>query len=104
MPREGELRIYSEEEIRESLKALPDWQLQENCITREYSTKNWREGVILFNIIAGLAEAHWHHPDVEVSFKRVKVRLTTHEMGGITERDFQLATEIEKLAYLLLKR
>ncbi|MFN3947305.1 MAG: 4a-hydroxytetrahydrobiopterin dehydratase, partial [Aquificaceae bacterium] len=84
--------------------ALTGWYKEGNFIAREYSTKNWKESVLLFNTIAGLAEAHWHHPDVEVSFKKVKVKLTTHEAGGITEKDIRLAQEIEKLATLLLKR
>ena len=104
MPGDGELRTYSRQEIEEGLKALPEWKHQDNYLIREYNTKNWKETVFLFNAIASLAEAHWHHPDVEVSFKKLKIRLTTHETGGITEKDFNLALEIEKLATLLLKR
>ncbi|MFN3598504.1 MAG: 4a-hydroxytetrahydrobiopterin dehydratase [Aquificaceae bacterium] len=85
------------------LEGLAGWHKEGNYIVREYSTKNWKESVFLFNTIAGFAEAYWHHPDVEVSFKRVRVKLTTHEVGGITEKDIKLAQEIEKIATLLLK-
>ncbi len=96
--------VFSEEEIRQKLSSLYGWSYQEGYIVKEYQTKNWKETVFLFNAIASLAEAHWHHPDVEASFKRLKVKLTTHEAKGITEKDFRLAEDIEKIASLILKR
>ncbi len=104
MPEQGKLKVYSKEEIKEKLKEIPQWYYQDNQIVREYATKNWKETVMLFNLIAGLSEAYWHHPEVEVSYKRLRVKLTTHEFNGITDRDFGLAKEIEKIASLLLER
>ncbi|MEJ5338667.1 MAG: 4a-hydroxytetrahydrobiopterin dehydratase [Aquificaceae bacterium] len=104
MSGKGELKVYSAQEIESKLKGLPGWAFEEGFIVREYSTKNWKETVFLFNAIASLAEAHWHHPDVEAGFKKIRVKLTTHEAGGITDRDFSLAEEIEKISSLLLKR
>ncbi len=104
MSGEGELRAYSRQEVEERLKRLTNWHYQEGFIIRDFITKNWKETVFLFNTIAGLAEAYWHHPDVEVGFKRLRVKLTTHEASGITDRDFNLAEEIEKISSLLLKR
>lgn len=104
MSEQGKLKVYSEGEIEEKLKELPQWYYQNNQIVREYATKNWKETVMLFNLIAGLSEAYWHHPDIEVSYKRLKVKLTTHEFKGITDRDFELAKQVEKLASLLLER
>lgn len=104
MSEQGKLKVYSEGEIEERLKGLPQWYHQNNQIVREYTTKNWKETVMLFNLIAGLSEAYWHHPDIELSYRSLKVKLTTHEAGGITDRDLDLAAEIEKIASLLLKR
>ncbi|MCS6957330.1 MAG: 4a-hydroxytetrahydrobiopterin dehydratase [Aquificaceae bacterium] len=104
MSSQGELRVYKKEEIEERLKDLPQWHYEGNQLVREYATKGWKETVFLFNAIASLAEALWHHPDVEVGYKKLKVKLTTHEANGITDRDFKLAEEIEKIASLLLKR
>ncbi len=104
MSGERELRVYSDQEIEGRLKNLPGWRYEEGFIVRDFATKNWKETVFLFNAIASLAEAYWHHPDVEAGFKRLRVRLTTHEAGGITDRDFKLAEEIEKISSLLLKR
>ncbi len=87
----------SEEKINSLLSELEGWKREGNYIVREYETGNWKRSLFVVNSIAGLAEAHWHHPDLEVGFKKVKVRLTTHEAGGLTERDFKLAKEIEAL-------
>ncbi|RMH81235.1 MAG: 4a-hydroxytetrahydrobiopterin dehydratase [Acidobacteria bacterium] len=91
-------------EIEEALGELPGWNYEGGYIRKEYITKNWKETVFLFNAIASLAEALWHHPDVELGYKRVLVKLQTHEVGGITKRDTELAKEIERLAGLILKR
>jgi len=71
-------------------------------VLREFSTKNWKETVMLFNAIAYLAEAVWHHPDVELGFKRLKLKLRTHELDAITERDFKLAKLIEEFLKLVV--
>lgn len=104
MSGERELRVYSREEIQEALKGLPEWGFGENYLFREYRTKSWRETVFVFNTLAGLAEVHWHHPEVEVGYKRLLIKLTTHEAGGVTHRDVELAREIEKVLSLLAKR
>ena len=52
---------------------------------------------MVVNAIGHLAEAEWHHPDLQVTFNRVNVKLQTHSSGGITAMDFELAQQIEKL-------
>ena len=79
------------------------WSKEEETLVREYETGNWKRTIFVVNAIAGLAEARWHHPDLEVGFKRVKVRLTTHEEGRLTERDYALAQEIEELVSRILE-
>ncbi len=98
------MKVLSREEIDEALSELEGWEVGEGYIHKEFQTKNWKTTIFVVNTIAGLAEAHWHHPDLEVSFKRVKVKLTTHEAGGITERDIRLAKEIEDLVPSVLER
>jgi 4a-hydroxytetrahydrobiopterin dehydratase len=93
----------SREEIEARLKDLDGWRLEGNYIVREYETENWKRGVFLLNAVAGIAEARWHHPDVELSFKKLKIKLTTHEAGGITEKDFLLASEVETLVRRILE-
>ena len=98
------MKVLSKEEIDKDLSELEGWELGDGYIHKEFNTKNWKTTIFVVNTIAGLAEAHWHHPDLEVSFKKVRVKLTTHEAGGITERDIKLAKEIEALVPSVLKR
>ncbi|HID66367.1 MAG TPA: 4a-hydroxytetrahydrobiopterin dehydratase [Aquificaceae bacterium] len=97
------MKVLSEGEIQERLKDLEGWNYEGNFIVKEINTKNWKTTIFLVNAIAGLAEARWHHPDMEVSFKKLKVKLTTHEAGGITEKDINLAKEIDELVREILK-
>jgi 4a-hydroxytetrahydrobiopterin dehydratase len=95
MPKE---RIYSDSEIAERLKRdLPRWAHKDGHIVRVYETGNWRVSLMITNAIGHLAEAAWHHPDILATFPRVEVRLTNHDAGGITDKDFQLAAKIEDL-------
>ncbi len=93
----------SEDQIKEKLSKLEGWSLEGSYIVREFQTKNWKTTIFVVNAIASLAEAMWHHPDLEVGFKRIKVKLTTHEAGGLTEKDFKLAEEIERTVREILK-
>ncbi len=93
----------TEEEIEKRLSELDGWKREGDFIVREFNTKNWKTTIFVVNAIASLAEAHWHHPDLEISFKKIKVKLTTHEAGGISERDFNLAKDIDKMVSEILK-
>jgi len=90
--------LLPEKAIQEALAELPGWRLEAGRLHREYRCNGWRAAVLLFDGIAHLAEAAWHHPDVTVSWGRVAVSLTTHSAGGITRKDLELAAEIERLA------
>src|SRR4026207_1025624 len=79
-------------------KELPGWKLQDGWLRRKYSTDGWPTTLMLVNAIGFLSEAAYHHPDLEVTWGKIWVKLQTHASGGITERDFALAKEIEKLA------
>ncbi len=91
------------DQIDQRLSSMDGWTLEGDYIVKEFHTKNWKTTIFVVNAIASLAEAHWHHPDLEVGFKKVKVKLTTHEAGGITERDFRLAEDIDKLIRDIMK-
>ncbi len=98
------MKALNLDEIKERLSDMEGWSLSEDgFITKEFETKNWKTTIFVVNSIAALAEAQWHHPDLEVSFKKIKVKLTTHEAGGITERDFRLAESIDRMVSDILK-
>ena len=85
-------------ELQSRLGKLPAWRVVDGWLTREFDTDGWRSTMLLVNAIAFVAEAANHHPDMEVHWSRVVVRLQTHSAGGITEKDIQLAEQIESVA------
>jgi len=93
------LKVYSEEEIPGKLKelALDAWYLEEGWIRRKYNTDGWPTTLMLTNAIGYLCEAAWHHADLAITWGKLWVKLKTHSAGGITDRDFALARQIEHI-------
>lgn len=93
------LPILPNEEIMNRLpKELPKWELDnEGWIKRIFKTDGWQTTLMVVNTVAFLAEAAWHHPDMYVTWAKVSVKLKTHNVGGITEKDFALAKKIDEV-------
>ena len=74
------------------------WEVAEGKkIFRRFSFKNFKEAMAFVNKVADIAESEGHHPDIFVSYNKVKITLFTHAIGGLSENDFILAAKIEKL-------
>jgi 4a-hydroxytetrahydrobiopterin dehydratase len=86
---------YDEAQITDRLRELPGWYLEDGCIRRVYKTDGWPTTLMLVNAIGYLSEAAYHHPDLSVTWGRLTVKLGTHSAGGITDKDFALARQIE---------
>ena len=87
---------YSDAEIAERLSAeLPHWFLENGWIRRKYKTVGWKGTLMVINTVGHLAEAAWHHPDIKASYAFVIVKLITHSARGVTNKDFELAHQIE---------
>ena len=90
--------VYDALAIRARLQAeLPHWYEQTGHIQRRYKTGGWKASLLVVNAIGHLAEAAWHHPELEVSYGHVLVKLQTHSAHGITDKDFELARKLEEL-------
>ncbi|HPF61000.1 MAG: 4a-hydroxytetrahydrobiopterin dehydratase [Gemmatimonadetes bacterium] len=89
--------VHTGDPLLERLRALPRWRHENGWLRREYATDGWRTTMLVTNAIAFLAEAGNHHPDLGVHWGKVEVSLQTHSAGGITDKDLQLAAEIERL-------
>lgn len=90
--------IHAPEEIEARLKAeLPHWSHEDGHLRRTYRTSGWKGTLMVVNTIGHLAEAAWHHPDLEVSYARVTVKLMNHAARGVTDKDFALAAKIEEV-------
>jgi len=85
------------EEARRRVKAVRPWRLRGRFIVRSVETGDFAGSMDLLRRVARVAERMSHHPDVELGYGYLRLRLTTHEEGGLTERDFRLAEEVEKV-------
>ena len=75
----------------------PSWTICNNSIQKEYTFSNFIEAFSFICRIALLSEKMDHHPDLQNSYNKVIIKLTTHDMGGITTKDTKLAEDIDKL-------
>jgi 4a-hydroxytetrahydrobiopterin dehydratase len=99
--REDEV-LLDDTSVQSVLGTLPGWEHNAGWLVRTYTTDGWRSSILIVNAISFLAEAADHHPDIELHWGSVVVRLQTHKSGGVTRMDTALATRIEQL--IALKR
>lgn len=83
--------------VEEKLKNLHDWVLEGEEIVRLLNFTNFAEAMQFVNAVAEMAEAAGHHPDIDIRYNKVRLALISHDAGGLTERDFQLAAAIDGL-------
>lgn len=86
-----------ESEVAARLKELSGWNLEKGELEREFTFKNFAEAMKFVNAVAERAEAANHHPDIDIRWNKVRLRLSTHSKGGLTDLDFALAAEIDSL-------
>jgi 4a-hydroxytetrahydrobiopterin dehydratase len=87
----------SESEARARLGEVPGWDVGEKSLVRKLALPSFPDAVAFTVKVAFVAEAADHHPDILINYRRVTLTLWTHTEGGITEKDFALAREINKL-------
>ncbi|MYH63083.1 MAG: 4a-hydroxytetrahydrobiopterin dehydratase [Caldilineaceae bacterium SB0675_bin_29] len=75
---------------------LPSWELRADQLYGRFDTANWRVTLMAANAIGFLAEAAYHHPRIILNYRSVEIYLTTHDAGGVTQKDFDLALKIEE--------
>jgi len=91
----------SDEELRQCLKELPEWELVEDegvkKLTRRYRTKNFREAMALADALAELAEAQGHHPVMRVEYGALTLWWWTHKIGGLHRNDAVMAAKSDEV-------
>ena len=87
----------SQAQIQKEMESLSGWCLANDTITKQYDLPTYPDAVAAITRVGFEAEAADHHPDVTMNWKRVTFSLTTHDAGGLTEKDFALAHKIEAL-------
>jgi 4a-hydroxytetrahydrobiopterin dehydratase len=85
----------SADEIAQKLKALPGWEYKDNAIVKMFRFKEFLHGIEFVQKVAEIAEAADHHPDILINYTRVTFTCSTHDAGGVTDKDFKLADNIE---------
>lgn len=90
------LQPLSATEAAVRLTDLPGWSITDGMLTKKYDTNGWPFTMLVVGAIAFLAESADHHPDLVVTWPSVTVKLSTHDAGGITTRDFDLARKIDE--------
>ncbi len=87
----------SSEEIEESLAKLDGWKIENNWLKKGYEFRNFAESLAFVNKIGEIAEDADHHPDIKFGWGYANIELTTHDVGGLTRNDFEVAEKIEKV-------
>lgn len=85
----------TEAEVSRQLKGLEGWRKQGNFITKTFEFKTFMAGIRFVNDVSQIAETQEHHPDIRIRYTTIKLSIQTHDAGGVTEWDFELARAIE---------
>jgi len=83
-------------QIKEALPSVPAWKKRQAAITRTFQFKDFPAAIRFVNALAKLAEKAWHHPDIDIRWNKVTLTLTTHDQGGLTEKDFAMARKLDR--------
>jgi len=93
------MSLLSDSEVAQRLAGVPDWRLDaDGTIVRDLAFADFAQAIAFVNRVAEAAQAANHHPDILVhAWKEVRLTLSTHSQGGLTDADFQLAAQLDRL-------
>lgn len=92
------MSILTGPKLSARLASLPDWRVENGELVRTFACKDFLAALGFVNRVGERAEKAGHHPDIDIRYNRVRLALVTHDAGGLTEKDFALAGEADKLA------
>jgi 4a-hydroxytetrahydrobiopterin dehydratase len=87
----------STQQAESLLIALPGWQIEAGELVRTFKFEDFRAALRFVNQVGDLAEEAGHHPDIDIRYNKVRLALVTHDAGGLTNKDFELAGKANKL-------
>ncbi|MFM8303238.1 MAG: 4a-hydroxytetrahydrobiopterin dehydratase [Actinomycetota bacterium] len=88
----------SDDQVLAALAGLPGWERADDVIVKEFTLATFPAAIQFVVALAEQAETANHHPDIDIRWRRVRIALTTHDEGGLTEKDVALARDIENSA------
>ena len=89
--------LLNSSQIQELSGQVPDWKVEEKHLKIVKTFKDFIEAIAFVNKLVEPAETAGHHPDLEISYNKLTISLTSHDAGGLTEKDFALAQQISAL-------
>ena len=89
--------LLEDEELSSALKKCPEWEIDKKFITRAFEFEEFMDGIEFVNNVGEISEEAQHYPDISVKYTKVSLKLTTHDVGGVTELDIELAQRIDHL-------
>ena len=92
------MAILSPEDVDRQLKKLQDWTLEGRAIRKQFTFPNFPAAVAFVNRLVPEAEAADHHPDIVINYRRVTLSYSTHDEGGLTQKDFDGAAMADRVA------
>ena len=93
----GQPSRLSQVDLQAGLQQLPEWRIDAGKLTRSFRFADFKGAIEFVNRLAAVAEEAAHHPDLHVGWGLVVVELTSHDAGGVTARDLDLASKIDRL-------
>ena len=87
----------SPQEATSRLSTVPAWQIEAGELVRTFTLEDFRAALRFVNLVGDLAEEAGHHPDIDIRYNRVRLALVTHDAGGLTDKDFELAAAADRL-------
>jgi 4a-hydroxytetrahydrobiopterin dehydratase len=85
-------------DLKERMKKIPEWELEKKHIERTFEFDDFADAIDFVNSVGEVAEEEEHHPYIDIRYNKVRLVLSTHSKGGLTELDFALAERIDTLA------
>jgi 4a-hydroxytetrahydrobiopterin dehydratase len=87
--------LMTDDQVTEALRSLPSWSAQEDSLMRIVEMQSFAQAIQVVNRVAEIAENDDHHPDIDIRWRTLTFRVSTHSKGGVTELDISLANEID---------
>ena len=91
------MELLSKEDLKRLLKRTPEWEITGKSISRTIEFDGFSEAVDFLSEVAEVAEDEGHHPDVDIRYGKVILMLSTHDAGGVTEADVEVAKRLDNL-------
>ncbi len=89
--------VLEDRVVAAKMKSIPEWKLERGELVRLFEFENFIEAMQFVNSVAEMAEGVGHHPDIDIRYNKVRLALVSHDAGGLTERDFDLAAGIDTI-------